>query len=106
MIYNVAKAIGASATVLCGKIDAILLTGGIAYSDYVISRLKKRISFLAPIYVYPGENEMESLAFNAIGATKERVTSSNKASSQLRQTIVINFSSPFALASATSSSSL
>ena len=70
MIYNVAKAIGASATVLCGKIDAILLTGGIAYSDYVISRLKKRISFLAPIYVYPGENEMESLAFNAIGALK------------------------------------
>ena len=59
-----------SATVLCGKIDAILLTGGIAYSDYVISRLKKRISFLAPIYVYPGENEMESLAFNAIGALK------------------------------------
>lgn len=41
MIYNVAKAIGASATVLCGKIDAILLTGGIAYSDYVVSRLKK-----------------------------------------------------------------
>ena len=41
VIYNVAKAIGASATVLCGKIDAILLTGGIAYSDYVISRLKK-----------------------------------------------------------------
>ena len=60
----------ASATVLCGKVDAILLTGGIAYSDYVVSRLKKRISFLAPIYVYPGENEMESLAFNAIGALK------------------------------------
>ena len=59
-----------SATVLCGKVDAILLTGGIAYSDYVVSRLKKRISFLAPIYVYPGENEMESLAFNAIGALK------------------------------------
>ena len=70
MIYNVAKAIGASATVLCGKVDAILLTGGIAYSDYVVSRLKKRISFLAPIYVYPGENEMESLAFNVIGALK------------------------------------
>ena len=52
------------------KIDAILLTGGIAYSDYVISRLKKRISFLAPIHIYPGENEMESLAFNALGALK------------------------------------
>jgi hypothetical protein len=53
MIYNVAKAIGGAATVLCGKIDAILLTGGIAYSDYVISRLKKRISFLAPIIFIP-----------------------------------------------------
>ena len=70
MIYNVAKAIGGAATVLCGKVDAILLTGGIAYSDYVISRLKKRISFLAPIHVYPGENEMESLAFNALGALR------------------------------------
>ncbi len=70
MIYNVAKAIGASATVLCGKIDAILLTGGIAYSDYVISRLKKESLSWLPIYVYPGENEMESLAFNAIGALK------------------------------------
>jgi butyrate kinase (EC 2.7.2.7) len=45
MIYNVAKAIGGAATVLCGKVDAILLTGGIAYSDYIISRLKKRFLF-------------------------------------------------------------
>ena len=65
-----AKAIGGAATVLCGKVDAILLTGGIAYSDYIISRLKKRISFLAPIHVYPGEGEMESLAFNALGALR------------------------------------
>lgn len=70
MIYNVAKAIGGASTVLYGKIDAILLTGGIAYSDYIISRLKERISFLAPVYVYPGEGEMESLAFNALGALK------------------------------------
>ena len=70
IIYNVAKAIGGAATVLCGKVDAILLTGGIAYSDYIISRLKKRISFLAPIHVYPGEGEMESLAYNALGALK------------------------------------
>lgn len=69
MIYNVAKAIGGAATVLCGKVDAILLTGGIAYSDYIISRLKKRISFLAPIHVYR-EGEMESLAFNALGALR------------------------------------
>ena len=70
MIYNVAKAIGGAATVLYGKVDAILLTGGIAYSDYIISRLKERIAFIAPIHVYPGEGEMESLAYNALGAMK------------------------------------
>lgn len=68
MIYNVAKAIGAASTVLYGKVDAILLTGGIAHSDFILSRLKKRISFIAPIHVYPGEDEMEALALNAIGA--------------------------------------
>lgn len=70
MIYNVAKAIGGASTVLCGKVDAILLTGGIAYSDYIISRIKERISFIAPVHVYPGEGEMESLAFNALGALR------------------------------------
>lgn len=70
MIYNVAKAIGAASTVLYGKVDAILLTGGIAHSDFILSRLKKRISFIAPIHVYPGEDEMEALALNAIGALK------------------------------------
>lgn len=74
MIYNVAKSIGAAATVLCGKVDAILLTGGIAYSDYVVSRLISRISFLAPVHVYPGEDEMEALALNALGALKGTLT--------------------------------
>lgn len=74
MIYNVAKAIGAASVVLYGKIDAILLTGGIAYSEYIVSRLKKRISFLAPVHVYPGEGEMESLAFNALGALRGELT--------------------------------
>ncbi|KAA5236319.1 butyrate kinase, partial [Bacteroides finegoldii] len=70
MIYNIAKEIGAAATVLYGKTDAILLTGGIAHSDYVISRLKERISFIAPVYVYPGEDELEALALNALGALR------------------------------------
>ena len=55
---------------LYGKADAILLTGGIAHSDYVISRLKERISFIAPVYVYPGEDELEALALNALGALR------------------------------------
>jgi butyrate kinase len=51
--------------VLCGKIDAILLTGGLARSQYIIKRLRQRIDFLAPTYCYPGEDEMEALANNA-----------------------------------------
>lgn len=70
MIYNIAKTIGGASTVLYGKVDAILLTGGIAHSDYIVSRLKQRIEFLAPVHIYPGEGEMESLAFNALGALK------------------------------------
>mgnify|MGYP000320296760 CR=1 FL=1 len=70
MIYNVAEKYRCCLYCLCGKVDAILLTGGIAYSDYVISRLRERISFLAPVFVYPGEDEMEALALNALGALR------------------------------------
>jgi len=70
MIYNIAKAIGSTAVVLFGKIDAILLTGGIAHSEYVTSRIKEYVSFLAPIHIYPGEDEMGALAMNALGALK------------------------------------
>jgi butyrate kinase len=70
MIYQIAKSISALAPVLYGKIDAILLTGGIAYSEYVVSRIKERISFLAPVHVYPGEDELEALALNALGALR------------------------------------
>ena len=66
MAYNIAKEIGAAATVLDGKIDAICLTGGIAYNDYVCSRIIKRIAFLAPIKRYPGEDEMGALAGNVL----------------------------------------
>ena len=48
------------------SIDAILLTGGLARSEYVISRLRKRIGFLAPVRCFPGEDEMEALALNAL----------------------------------------
>lgn len=65
MIYHTAKNIAAESAVLCGKIDAILLTGGLARSQYVIKRLRQRIDFLAPTYCYPGEDEMEALANNA-----------------------------------------
>lgn len=70
MIYQIAKAIGGAAVVLYGQVDAILLTGGMAYSDYVTSRLRERVSFLAPVTIYPGEDELEALALNALGALR------------------------------------
>ena len=66
MIYHIAKNIAAEAAVLCGDINAILITGGMAHSDYIISRLRQRIGFLAPIYTFPGEDEMKALALNAL----------------------------------------
>lgn len=62
MIYQVAKEIGACAAVLEGKVDAIALTGSLVYSHRLLDSLKKKISFIAPVYVNPGENEMEALA--------------------------------------------
>ena len=62
-----AKYIGAVATVVCGKVDAIILTGGIAYSEMIANDIKDRVSFIAPVEVYPGENELESLAENGYG---------------------------------------
>ncbi len=66
MLYHVAKNIAAESAVLCGNVDAILLTGGLAHSDYIVEELHRRIGFLAPVYVYPGENEQEALALNAL----------------------------------------
>jgi len=66
MIYQICKEIGAMASVLKGDVDAILLTGGIAHSKYVIDSIEESCSFIAPIAVYPGENEMESLAGGAL----------------------------------------
>ena len=55
---------------LFGKIDAILLTGGLAHSEYVIKHLRERIEFLAPVYCYPGEDEMLALAGNALAVLR------------------------------------
>jgi len=66
MAYQVAKEIGAGATVLKGKIDAIILTGGIAYANEFVNLVKNRISFLSLIMVYAGEEEMLALAEGAL----------------------------------------
>jgi len=61
-IYQMGKEISKYAAVLCGKVDAIILTGGIAYSNSVTEGIKKMISFIAPVVVYPGEDELLALA--------------------------------------------
>lgn len=65
MCYNVAKLIGSMAVVLCGEVDAVILTGGIAYSHYVCSYIERMVRFVAPVVVMAGENELEALADNA-----------------------------------------
>ena len=70
MIYHVAKNIAAQSAVLCGRVDAILLTGGIAYAEYVVSRLRRRIDFIAPVVCYPGEDEMLAMAQNALSVLR------------------------------------
>lgn len=66
MAYQIAKQIGSLSTVLEGSVDAILLTGGIAYDEKFVNWIIKRVSFIAPIFVYPGENELQALAEGAI----------------------------------------
>lgn len=73
MIFHTAKAIAAEGAVLKGKVDAILLTGGIAHCDYIVNGIIDRVSYLAPVRVFPGENEMETLAFNALAVLNGEV---------------------------------
>ncbi len=73
LAWQLGKEIGAYATVLEGKVDAILLTGGLAYSQYLIDFLKPKIAFIAPIELYAGENEMEALAQNAVWLKQGKV---------------------------------
>lgn len=66
MCYTTAKQIGAMATVLRGNVDAILITGGIANSKFIVEKVSSYCRYIAPIRVYPGENELMALAMNAM----------------------------------------
>ena len=66
MSYNISKQIASLSAVFKGKVDAIILTGGIAYNTPIVDYIKDHCSFIAPIHVYPGENELRSLASNAL----------------------------------------
>ena len=70
MSYQVAKEIGSMATVLHGDVDGIILTGGIANNPMVVEYIKKMVSFIAPVIIYPGEDEMHALAMNGLRVLK------------------------------------
>ena len=70
MAYQVAKEIGACAAVLKGKVDGIILTGGIAYDKLFTSWVEERVKFIAEVTVYPGEDELMALAEGGLRVLK------------------------------------
>ena len=66
LALQVAKAIGELSTVVNGNVDAIIITGGIAYSKYMSESISNRVKFIAPVEIMPGENELEALALGVL----------------------------------------
>lgn len=72
MAFQIGKEIGAKAAVLHGEVDQIIFTGGVSYSEYVMNLITPYISFLGPVTIYPGELEMEALAYGAHMINQDR----------------------------------
>ena len=70
MIYQICKMIGEMSTVLCGKVDGILLTGGLLRFTDIQEEIERRCGFIAPISVYPGEMEQEAMALPTLKALR------------------------------------
>ena len=70
MAYQIAKGIGELSTVVNGKVDGVIITGGIAHSKLMTGWIKDRVEFIAPTYIVPGENELESLALGTLRVLK------------------------------------
>lgn len=66
MTYQIAQDIGSMATVLCGDLDGVILTGGMSHSKRLIEQITERVSFLGRLFVFPGAFEMEALALGAL----------------------------------------
>ncbi len=75
MAYQVSKEIAAMSAVLHGQVDAILLTGGIAFDKDFVEHIKEMTGFIAPIVVYPGEDEMKSLAMSGLMVLRNEISS-------------------------------
>jgi butyrate kinase len=71
--YQIAKEIGAMTAVLEGKVDAIILTGGLAYQESHVERIIRMVGFIADVVVYPGEDEIKALAFNGLMALDGKI---------------------------------
>jgi butyrate kinase len=70
MAYQISKEIAAQASVVCGEVEAVILTGGLAYSDYFLKEITARVRFIAPVAAYPGEHELMALAQGALRVLK------------------------------------
>ena len=73
MAYQIAKEIGAYSTVFKGRFDAIIFTGGLARSRMLVGILKNRILFLGKVLVFPGEVELEALAYAGLLVLQRKV---------------------------------
>ncbi len=71
MAYQIAKEIGAASTVLSGNVDAIILTGGLAYGKKFVSQITEKIKWIADVIVHPGENELQALAEGGLRVLRE-----------------------------------
>ncbi len=81
MAYQIAKEIGAMAAVLCGRVDAVLFTGGMAHSQRLISRLTDSVGWIAPTVVYAGEDELQALMEGALRVLRQEEPSQTLAHS-------------------------
>lgn len=73
MAYQISKSIGEMATVLKGKVDSILITGAIAYNWNLMTQIRERVEFIAPVFVYAGQDELKALAMNALRVAREEI---------------------------------
>lgn len=73
LFYQVAKMIGEMAVVLEGKVDGILLTGGLAYNKQLETYIRNKTGFISEVFMYPGEDELEALALNALGVANGEI---------------------------------
>ena len=87
IVYQISKEIGSVAAVLEGKVDAIILTGGLAYQASHVEGIKKMVGFISDVVVFPGEDEIKALAFNGLLALDGKI--------EIKKIFLINVLTPF-----------